>query len=80
MMINLTDEQKRQIKEAIHAYYLEERGEDIGIIHQDGLFDLFMEELAPIIYNKALDDARYWVSRRMNDIESDYYELYKENR
>lgn len=80
MNIKLSDEQVKEIKQEIHAYYLEERGEDIGIIHQNGLYDLFMEKLAPIIYNRALDDAKYWYSRRMEDVESDYYELYKELR
>lgn len=79
-MIQLTDEQKKQLKDEIHAYYLDERGEDIGIIHQEGILDLFMKELAPIVYNKALDDAKRWYSNRINDIESDYYELYKETR
>lgn len=77
-MIKLTDEQRKAIKEEIHAYYLDERGEDIGIILQEGLLDLFLEQLAPIIYNKALDDAKIWFTRRMDDINSDYYELYKE--
>lgn len=77
-MIKLTNEQRKAIKEEIHAYYLDERGEDIGIILQEGLLDLFLEQLAPIIYNKALDDAKIWFTRRMDDINSDYYELYKE--
>lgn len=77
-VMKLTDEQRKAIKEEIHAYYLDERGEDIGIILQEGLLDMFLEQLAPIIYNKALDDAKLWFSRRMDDINSDYYELYKE--
>ena len=77
-VMKLTDEQRKAIKEEIHAYYLDERGEDIGIILQEGLLDLFLEQLAPIIYNKALDDAKLWFSRRMDEINSDYYELYKE--
>lgn len=77
-VMKLTDEQRKAIKEEIHAYYLDERGENIGIILQEGLLDLFLEQLAPIIYNKALDDAKLWFSRRMDDINSDYYELYKE--
>lgn len=76
----ISDETKKEILDSIHAYYLEERGEDIGILHQEGLYDLFVEELAPVIYNKALDDAKFWFSRRMDDVESDYYELYKEDR
>ncbi len=63
--------------EEIHAYYLDERGEDIGLIHQQGLYDLFLQNLVPVIYNKALDDAKYWITRRLEDVESDYYELYR---
>ncbi|MDY3109114.1 MAG: hypothetical protein SOW50_03875 [Lachnospiraceae bacterium] len=29
------------------------------------------------MYNKALDDAKMWFSRRMDDVETDFYELYK---
>lgn len=80
MKINLTDEQKKQILASIHDFYEYERGEDIGIIHQEGLFNLFMDEIAPIVYNKALDDAKYWFTRKMNDIDADFYELYSEDR
>lgn len=76
-VINLSDEQKKAIKDSIHAFYLDEHGEDIGIIHQEGLLDLFMEQLAPVVYNKALDDAKVWYSRQVDNIEADYYELYK---
>ena len=62
-VINLSDEQKKAIKDSIHAFYLDEHGEDIGIIHQEGLLDLFMEQLAPVVYNKALDDANQGVLR-----------------
>lgn len=80
MTLKISDEQKKQINEMIHAFYLDERGEDIGFIHQEGLYNLFMEEIAPIIYNKALDDAKFWFTRRLNDTEADYYELYKNER
>lgn len=79
-MITISEKQKKLIKKAIHDYYLNERGEDIGIIHQEGLYDLFMNELAPFIYNVALDDAKKWFSRRLNDVESDYYEMYKDEK
>ena len=76
-VIQLSEEQKKALREEIHAYYLDQRGEDIGIILQEGLLDLFLEELAPIVYNKALDDAKLWFSRRMDDVEADFYGLYK---
>ena len=79
-MLHLSEDQKKALREEIHTYYLDERGEDIGIIHQEGILDLFLERLAPMIYNKALDDAKYWYSRRLQDIEDDFYELYKDVR
>jgi len=80
MDFQISEDRKKKIKEAIHAYYLDERGEDIGILHQEGLYDLFVEELAPIIYNCALDDAKKWYSRKMDDVEADFYELYRNVR
>lgn len=75
--ISLTDEEKKWIADEIKAFYLDERGEDIGIIEQQQLIDLFVEKLGPVIYDKGLDDARKWYQRQMENLESDYYLLYK---
>lgn len=42
------------------------------------LLDLFEEKLAPIIYNKALDDAKKWFIQMIDNLDSDYYTLYKD--
>ena len=76
--ISLSEEQKEKLREEIRAFYLDERGEEIGIIEQIQLLDLFTEKLAPVIYNKALDDARKWYAQMMENMESDYYALYKQ--
>lgn len=47
--ISLTDEEKKHLMSEIEAFYLDERGEEIGIIHQQQLLDLFLEKLAPAI-------------------------------
>ncbi|MBQ9122383.1 MAG: DUF2164 family protein [Lachnospiraceae bacterium] len=75
--VNLTDEQKKAIMEQIHNFFLEEYDEDLGIIKQQRIFDLFTEELAPMIYNKALDDAMLWYKRQQDNLEGDFYSLYK---
>lgn len=76
--IKLNEEQKKKIKEEITAFYLDVRGEKIGIIEQRQMLELFMEHLAPIVYNKALDDARNWHRVQLDNMEADYYLLYKE--
>ena len=75
--IRLNDREKKQLADEIKAFYLDVRGEEIGIIEEQQLIDLFCEHLAPIVYNKALDDAKKWFGRMMDNLDSDYYELYK---
>ncbi len=75
--IKLSEAQKKKLNEEIKAFYLDQRGEEIGMIEQMQLFELFEQHLAPIIYNRALDDAKQWFSQMMENADSDYYVLYK---
>lgn len=76
--IQLTDWQKKKLEEEIKAFYLDVRGEEIGIIEQQQMLELFCEHLAPIIYNKALDDAQYWYKQQQDNMEADFFSLYRE--
>lgn len=75
--IKLSDKQKEKMQEEIKAFYLDVRGEEIGMIEQMHLMELFEEKLAPIIYNRALDDAKLWFGQMMENMDSDYYALHK---
>lgn len=77
-VIRLSDEQKKQIASEIRAFYIDVRGEEIGIIEEGQLIDLFCEHLAPIVYNKALDDSMRWLKEQLGNLEIDYYLLYKD--
>lgn len=76
--IELTSEEKKQMLEDIHYYFATERDEDLGIIASEGILDFFIETLGKHIYNKALDDSRLWYNKRMEDVEADFYSLYKQ--
>ena len=78
--IKLSDEQKKQLIAEIRAFYLDMRGEEIGMIEERQVLDLFCERLAPIVYNRALDDAMRWMKGQMENLEVDYYLLYKDVR
>ncbi len=78
--IRFTEEEQKALMDAIHGFFYEEYEEDLGIIKQQRILDLFTEELAGIVYNKALDDAMRLVKRQQDDLESDFYSLYKEVR
>ena len=69
--------QKEKLNAEIKAFYIAERDEEIGMIELIQLLDLFEEKMAPIIYNKALDDTKKWFTQMLDNIDSDYYALYK---
>ncbi|KAI4448729.1 hypothetical protein C823_003256 [Eubacterium plexicaudatum ASF492] len=77
LQVKLSDAQKEKLREAIRIFYLEERGEEIEIIEQIQLLELFENNLAPVIYNQALDDAKKWYLHMMDNLDADYYALYK---
>ncbi len=77
-VISLKEEEKKQLLEEIKYYFATERDEDLGIIASEGILDFFMETLGKHLYNKALDDAKIWYSRRMEDLEADFDALYKQ--
>lgn len=76
--IGLSDLQKKKLNDEIKAFYLDMRGEEIGMIEQMQILELFEQKMAPVIYNKALDDAKKWFGQMMDNLDSDYYALYKE--
>ena len=79
-VIRLNDGQKKQLASEIKAFYLDVRGEEIGLIEEQQIMDLFCEHLAPIVYNKALDDSMRWIKEQLGNLEADYYLLYKDIR
>ncbi len=77
LKLNLSSEEKRRLLDDIKFYFEEERGENIGIIASENVFEFFMDKLGKYIYNKALDDTRVWYEQRMSNLESDFFARYK---
>ena len=77
-IMELTENQQKNIAKEIKEFYYESRGEEIGIIEQQQLMELFLTHLAPIIYNKALDDTVKWYKYQQETMESDFYLLYRD--
>ena len=75
--IHLTEDQKRNMMKEIESFWLDEFDEKTGVIKQQAIFDFFMEQIAPVIYNRALDDAKAWCKQSMENMQDDYYSLYK---
>ncbi|OQB06415.1 MAG: hypothetical protein BWY19_00226 [bacterium ADurb.Bin212] len=80
-IIKIEKEKKLEMINQIKAFFIDNRGEEIGDLQAELLLDFLIEKVGAGIYNQALNDALYWFKNRISDLEVDYYTLEKkENR
>lgn len=75
--IKLPKEQKAEIVDRVQGYFEDERSESIGQLGAEQLIDFMISELGPYIYNKAIEDARAFITEKMAQIDDDLYALEK---
>jgi len=76
--ISLSEEDRKKVLEEIVYYFETEREEKLGIIASQNIYDFFLDTLGKRIYNKALEDAKLWFDHRLEDLDVDFYSLYKQ--
>ena len=64
----------------IAVFFKEEHDLELGVIGTGKILDFFQEMLGDRIYNKALDDAKRFYKKYADNMETDYYALYKDIR
>lgn len=77
-MYSFDEKEKRQLCDEIAHFFKEEYDLELGMIGTGNILDFFQEILGNRIYNKALDDARKFYEKYADDMETDYYALYKD--
>lgn len=75
---DLPQEEKGQIMEEITHFFREEHDLELGILGTNRIYEFFQEVLGDRIYNQALDDARRFYESCANNMEADYYALYRD--
>lgn len=76
----LNEQEKSQMCDEIAAFFKEEHDLELGVIGTGRILDFFQEMLGDRIYNKALDDAKKFYEKYADNMETDYYALYKDVR
>jgi uncharacterized protein (DUF2164 family) len=69
--LKLPDDERRQCLARIQRYFRDERGEDLGDLAQLLIYEFFAEELAPLFYNRGLDEAARRVEQLLAGIGED---------
>ena len=66
-----TEERKKYCLDKISAYFENERGEKIGMLAAQDIFDVVIEGAFSEIYNKGVLDAQKIIRDKNADIESE---------
>ncbi|WP_339161859.1 DUF2164 domain-containing protein [Siminovitchia sp. FSL W7-1587] len=74
-MPRLSLEKKRKMIKEIQAFFLKERGEEIGELAAEICFEFIKDRLGPVFYNEGIRDAREVANERMQMLEEDLYSL-----
>jgi uncharacterized protein (DUF2164 family) len=69
MNISLSEDVKKQSIASIRRYFDEELDQDIGDLKAALVLDFILKEIAPSVYNGAVNDAQTYLRDRVADLE-----------
>jgi uncharacterized protein (DUF2164 family) len=67
--IKVVKEKREEMINAIKAYFLKERGEEIGQLASGFFLDFIIEKLGPEFYNQGVMDSIKYMSNRVEDMQ-----------
>jgi uncharacterized protein (DUF2164 family) len=73
MKIEIPQQARNEAIASIQRYFEENLPEAIGDLPAGLLFDFFVEEVGPLIYNRAVADAQARLSVRVSDLSGELW-------
>jgi uncharacterized protein (DUF2164 family) len=74
MAIELPKDARQQAVASIERYFRENMEEKIGNIAAGGLLGFFLEEIGPVVYNKAVADVQERLQMRVAELDIEIHE------
>jgi uncharacterized protein (DUF2164 family) len=74
MTIEFAKEARQQAIASIERYFRENMEEPIGNIAAGALLGFFLEEVGPIVYNKAVADVQERLQARLSEVDLEVHE------
>lgn len=73
MKLEIPQQARTEAITSIQRYFEENMPEPIGNLPAGLLLDFFMEEIGPLIYNRAIADAQARMALRVSDLNGELY-------
>ena len=74
MTIEISTEARKEAIASIERYFAENMEEKIGNIAAGALLGFFLEEIGPLVYNKAVADVQERLQVRVSELDLDHHE------
>ena len=74
MSIELSDEERQRAVESLMRYAAEHLDERMGNIAASGLLGFFVDEIGPLIYNRAVADVQNALLARVQEVDIEVHE------
>ena len=73
MAITLSDDRRQRVLLNLKGFYLQEFDEALSDFRAEQLLDFFLGSLGPHVYNQAVQDARGFMLRKLEDLDGEVY-------
>jgi uncharacterized protein (DUF2164 family) len=74
MTIEIASTDRQEAIASLQRYFKENMEEEIGNLTAQALLGFFLEEVGPLIYNKAVSDVQSRLQARVMEIDDEVYE------
>jgi uncharacterized protein (DUF2164 family) len=74
MPIEITKDARQEAIASIERYFKTHMDEPIGNIAAGGLLGFFLEEIGPVIYNRAVADVQERLQQRVMEVDIEVHE------
>lgn len=71
--MTLSDDRRNQLLLGLEGFYLEQFDEELSRFRAEQLLDFLLSSLGPPIYNQAVQDARAFMQRKLDELDGEVY-------
>ena len=74
MAVKLDEARREGLVGRLQGFYQEEFEEDLSAFRAEQVLDFFLGALGPQVYNQAVQDARGFMLRKLDDLDGEVHE------
>ena len=74
LAIEIKEARRESLDSGLQAFFLETFEEDLTVFRAEQLLGFFLSAVGPAIYNQAIQDARIFMQKKLDDLDADVHE------